>query len=287
MDSYNSGVTLGVLKDLQNTFSVNASRALGQNFLIDPNISRKIAESISPKENVIEIGPGIGSLTVPLARHSRHVYAIEYDQHILDPLNEILHRCNVADKVDVTHDDVMNVDLEKICAECDVDTIIGNLPYNISAPLLATMARKVPRAKNVVAMVQKEVGERLGAEMGTRQVSSITYKVQFYMDVVTLFSVPRQSFVPQPRVDSIVIRLTRREKPLVDIDADKVDRFFSMIDVAFNQRRKMIRKSLQSYLGEAGNDIFVSAHLDPMLRPEQCTLQDFAALFCASEDAAS
>lgn len=283
MNSQNSGVTLSVLKELQQTYPVSASRALGQNFLVDPNISLKIAESIDANTNVIEIGPGIGSLTVPLARHSQHVYAIEYDQHILDPLNHILSGFGVATKVSVLNEDVMDVDLEKMCVENSVDTVIGNLPYNISAPLLANIARRTPSAKRVVAMVQKEVGERLGAQLGTRDVSAITYKVQFYMNVSTLFSVPRQSFIPQPRVDSIVIQLERRDSPLVNIEAAKVDDFFSMIDMAFGQRRKMLRKSLIGYLGETSNNIFQSANVDPTLRPEQCTLQDFANLFHSRE----
>lgn len=283
MNSHNSGVTLSVLKELQQNYSVSASRALGQNFLVDPNISSKIAEAIKPDSNVIEIGPGIGSLTVPLARRSHHVFAIEYDQHILNPMNHVLDQFDVKDKVTVLNEDVMNVDLEKMCVDNKVETIIGNLPYNISAPLLANIARTTPGARNVVAMVQREVGERLGAALGTREVSSITYKVQFYMEVTTLFSVPRQSFIPQPRVDSIVIALNRRETPLVDVDASKVDQFFGMIDTAFGQRRKMLRKSLAAYLGESSNNIFQAANLDPTLRPEQCTLDDFARLFHAAE----
>ncbi len=285
MNSDNSGVTLSVLKELQHMYTVSASRALGQNFLVDPNVSQKIAESIQPQQNVIEIGPGIGSLTVPLARHSQHVYAIEYDQYILDPLHQILTRFGVENKVSVLNEDVMNVDLEKMCSENNVETIIGNLPYNISAPLLANIASTTPSAKNIVAMVQKEVGERLGAPLGTREVSAITYKVQFYMDVSTVFNVQRQSFIPQPRVDSVVIQLTRRDTPLVNVHPSRVDQFFSMIDLAFGQRRKMLRKSLSSYLGDEITAIFQSAHLEPTLRPEQCTLEDFANLFHASEKA--
>ena len=279
-----SGVTLSVLKELQQQYRVTASKALGQNFLIDPNISRKIEDVIEPGCKVLEIGPGIGSLTVPLARVSSFVHAIELDEHILVPLADVLSQFDVTNKVAVIHNDVMNVDLEKMCSESQIDTVIGNLPYNISAPLLANIARNAPSASLVVAMVQKEVGERLSAPLGTREVSSITYKVQFFMDVSIAFSVPRQSFIPQPRVDSVVIILKRRDSPAVDVAFEDVDNFFAMIDVAFGQRRKMLRKSLSTHFRERLSEIFLIAQVDPTLRPEQCTLENFAALFRAHQE---
>lgn len=274
-----SGVTLNVLKDLQSQYQISASKALGQNFIIDPNITRKIAKTIDPGKNVIEVGPGIGSLTVPLARSSRRVYAIEFDEHILAPLQDVLSRFEVSDKVEIIHSDIMNVDLEAICIDKNVDTIIGNLPYNISAPLLADIARKVPRATTVVAMVQKEVGQRLAARQGTRSVSSITLKCQYYMDIHVLFEVAIQSFIPRPRVDSVVIKLTRRERDKDDLSQNDVDKMFVLIDTAFSQRRKMLRQSLKQRFGIQLNHIFQRANVDPTLRPEQCLLEDFVKLY--------
>lgn len=281
-----TGVTLSVLKELQQRHNVRASRALGQNFLVDPNISRKISEVIPAGLNVIEVGPGIGSLTVPLARRCKSVHAIEYDEHILEPLSDVLKQFDVSDNVTVHHEDVMNVDLEQLCRNNDVHTIMGNLPYNISAPLLATIARSTPSATTVVAMVQKEVGERLSSPLKTRAVSSITLKCQFFMDIEIAFAVPRQSFIPQPRVDSVVITMKRRDNQLADIPTDEVDAFFMIIDTAFNQRRKMLRQSLKAKYGENLNNVFQAADVDPTLRPEACDLDDFARLYKAIRDAA-
>lgn len=278
-----SGVTLSVLKELQANYRIVASKALGQNFLVDPNICRKIAGVVDPDQNVIEIGPGIGSLTVPLARVSKKVFAIEYDQHILAPLDDVLSKFEVSEKVEVINSDVMEVDLEKLAQDKNVETIIGNLPYNISAPLLADIAQKVPSVKHVVAMVQKEVGERLAANQGTRAVSAITLKCQYFMDIEPLFEVASQLFIPRPRVESIVIQMSRR--PLVDSDFPTT--LFLLIDTSFSQRRKMLRQSLKALFKSNGSQIFEEAGIDPTLRPEQCTLEQFASLSAVYEKAIS
>lgn len=273
-----SGVTLSVLKDLQSRYRISASKALGQNFLVDPNVTRKIAETIESQQDVVEVGAGIGSLTVPLAKSSQHVYTIEFDEHIISPLNDVLSMFGVSDKVEIIHSDVMDIDLEAFCVERNIDTIIGNLPYNISAPLLANISRKVPSVKTVIAMVQKEVGERLAAKQGTRSVSAITLKCQYFMDISILFEVSSQSFIPRPRVDSVVIKMERREVGEKDVDA-----MFSMIDTAFSQRRKMLRQSLKGVFGRRVSEIFEKSGVDPTARPEQSTLEQFTRLFNAYE----
>lgn len=281
-----SGVTLGVLQELQQKYRVTASKALGQNFLVDANISRKIAEAIEPDQNVIEVGPGIGSLTVPLARRSNRVIAIEFDAHILDPLNEVLTDFEVSEKVEVIHSDVMEVELQKLCLEKDVRTIIGNLPYNISAPLLADIAIKTPVVETVVAMVQREVGERLAAKQGTRAVSSITLKCQYFMDIKVLFDVPSQSFIPRPRVDSVVVSMSRHDRA-EPLKTDAIKEMFSMIDMAFSQRRKMMRQSLKSMFGSDVAEIFELSGVAPTIRPEQCTLDDFLNVYRAYKNVSS
>ena len=275
----NSGVTLSVLQELQQKYRVTASKALGQNFLVDANISRKIAESIDPGQNVIEVGPGIGSLTVPLARRSKRVFAIEFDAYILDPLNDVLTKFEVDNKVEIMHSDVMNVDLQKMCEEKGVSTVIGNLPYNISAPLLADIARKAPAVKTVVAMVQKEVGERLAAKQGTRAVSSITLKCQYYMDIEVVFDVPVQSFIPRPRVDSVLISMIRRAEGNDRLNKQDANEMFSMMDMAFSQRRKMMRQSLKGLFASKTAEIFEKSGVAPTARPEECTLDDFVKIF--------
>ena len=277
-NSGSSGVTLSTLRELQEKYGVSASKALGQNFLVDPNMPKKIAALIKPEESVLEVGPGVGSLTVALAKSAKKVVAIEYDKHILDPLQDVLNQFNVSDRVHVINEDVMTVDLEKICSENNINTIAGNLPYNISAPLLANIARFVPSAKFVVAMVQKEVGDRFCAKQKTREVSAVTLKTQLFMEVNSEFKVARQSFVPQPRVDSVIITMKRRSNLALDIESSDIEPLFSLIDTGFSQRRKMMRQSLKSLLGEKISDIFTYAGLDSTLRPEQCDLNDFAKL---------
>jgi 16S rRNA (adenine1518-N6/adenine1519-N6)-dimethyltransferase len=274
-----SGVTLSVLQTLQEEYRVSASKALGQNFLVDPNIPVKIANEIGNEGNVIEIGPGIGSLTVALANRFEKVVAVELDQHLISPLESVLEMFGVSGKVDIINDDAMKVDFESLCKDNNANVIAGNLPYNISAPLLADICQNAPSAKTIIAMVQKEVGERLSAQIGTRAVSSITLKCQFFMDISVLFSVSPQSFIPKPNVDSVVIKMTRKDRDDYELSRVEIDDFFSLIDLAFSQRRKMLRKSLESVLKGDGEQIFVRAQLDPTLRPEACTLDDFYRLY--------
>jgi 16S rRNA (adenine1518-N6/adenine1519-N6)-dimethyltransferase len=270
--SSNSGITLTHIKNLQEIFGLRASKALGQNYLIDFNTSQKIAQLINAGENILEIGPGIGSLTIALARRAQKVFAIEYDKHLLEPLAYVLEDFDVEGQVIVDHDDVMKVDIDAYCRERNITTIVGNLPYNISATLLVDIAQKAPFVSYVVAMVQKEVGERLSAEQKSRDVSAATLKCQLFMDVEQKFDVSRTVFSPPPRVDSVVIEMKRHHR--YD-DVTDIGGLFQLIDAAFNQRRKMLRQSLKSYLGDGIDEI------DLTLRPEQCSLDDFIRLYDA------
>jgi len=278
----NTGLTPTLLKELQLNFGFKASKALGQNFLIDSNMCAKIAQVLPEDSNVIEIGPGVGSLTIHLAKRANKVLAIELDQHILDPLNFVLSNFEVADKVEVLSQDVMEVDLEEICRENKIEYVFGNLPYNISAPLLADIARKVPSVKCVVAMVQKEVGDRLSAKLGTRAVGAITYKCQHFMAIENLFAVPKMSFIPRPHVDSVVLKMDRKDLNLSDLNESQTIEMFKLIDTSFSQRRKMLRQSLKSLLGDNLDAVFDLANVDPTLRPEQLIDRDFMNLYKAT-----
>lgn len=272
------GVTMTQISQLREEFGFSPSRALGQNFLIDANISAKIADAVETSP-VLEVGPGLGSLTVQLACRCDHVHAIEFDMHIIEPLKHVLSGFGVVDKVSITRDDIMKVDIQSVCTSEGISTIAGNLPYNISAPLLVDIARFAPVVTTVVAMVQKEVADRFCALEQTRQISAATLKTLYFMEIEKLFDVGQNSFYPAPKVESSVIKMVRRDQPLVDVD--DVEAFFSLIDTSFNQRRKMLRKSYSTLFGERANDIFQQANVDPMFRPEQCTLADFARLYLA------
>jgi len=274
-----TGLTPSLLKELQSDFGIKASKALGQNFLIDSNMCSKIAQSLPENVNVIEIGPGVGSLTIHLARRANSVIAIELDQHMLAPLESVLETFKVSEKVEVINQDVMKTDLEHLCTENNVEYIFGNLPYNISAPLLADIARKVPSVKCVVAMVQKEVGDRLSSKLGTRAVGAITYKCQHFMEIESLFQVPKMSFIPRPHVDSVVIKMERKNQESDNLSESQTNSMFKLIDTAFSQRRKMLRQSLKILLGANLDSIFVEANVEPTLRPEQLSNKDFLHLY--------
>ena len=273
------GITPTIIKELKEDFGLRASKALGQNFLIDQNICRKIVELTPENESVIEVGPGVGSLTLSLASHGRKVHAIEFDEHILGPLDFILNKFNVKDVVEVEHNDVMEVDLNKTLEQINSKTIVGNLPYNISATLLMNIAQDVERAEIVVAMIQKEVALRFCSPLKSRDVSAVTLKSRFFMDCELCFEVPRNVFIPAPNVDSAVIRMIRRKNPFEKIAASDVKEFFKLIDAGFSMRRKMLRQSLKPVLGPNVLDILKASGVEETLRAEQCDLDDFSAIF--------
>ncbi|MFN8015981.1 MAG: 16S rRNA (adenine(1518)-N(6)/adenine(1519)-N(6))-dimethyltransferase RsmA [Acidimicrobiia bacterium] len=278
---YKEGLTISNIKKLEEQYNFYPSKALGQNFLIDINIAKKISSFISGEGNVIEIGPGLGSLTVQIATENRNVVAIEYDKHILNPLLEVLNGFSLMNYVEIINSDVMKVDLEEQCKKSQSKTIVGNLPYNISAPLIANICKEATGCEHMVAMVQKEVGERLCSPQGTRQVSAITLKCQFFMDIKMLFQVPKTAFYPAPNVDSVVIELKRKNKREVVLDDSDIQSFFSLIDAAFSQRRKTLRQSLKGFIGDKVKDVLEEAQVNSSCRAEELTLNDFKKIFKA------
>lgn len=282
--SYKNGITPRILKQLKNDFGLKASKALGQNFLVDQNYCTKIIDLIEDKQSVLEVGPGVGSLTVMLAKAHYEVYAVEYDEHIIEPLNFLLEKFDVKNMVHVEHKDILEVDINTVLTQIASNTVVGNLPYNISATLLMSIAQNVQQAQNVIAMVQKEVGERFCAPLKTRGVSGVTLKSRFYMDCEMCFDVPRNVFVPSPNVDSCVIRFIRKQNPFELIKETDVASYFKLIDAGFSMRRKMLRQSLKPILGAKVLDVLNKSGIDPTLRAEQCDLSDFASIFLASKN---
>ncbi len=273
------GITPNTIKQLKEDFGLKASKALGQNFLIDQNYCNKIATLIPENASVIEVGPGVGSLTLALAKHGHSVLAFEFDEYILEPLNYILEKFDMKSLVDVVHKDIMQVDLDQSLKDINSNIIVGNLPYNISATLLMNIAQNTKEANLVIAMVQKEVGERFSSPLKSRGVSGVTLKSRFFMDCEICFDVPRNVFIPAPNVDSCVIKLTRKLDPYSKIAKTDVIEFFKLIDSGFSMRRKMLRQSLKPILGDSIGKILESSGVDPTLRAEQCDLDDFASIF--------
>lgn len=277
------GITPSTIKQLKEDFSLRASKALGQNFLVDANICYKIANLVDNEESVVEVGPGVGSLTLALAGSGYKVRCIEYDEHILEPLNFVLNHFGVQDQVAIDNEDVLNVDLNQRLLDVKSNTVIGNLPYNIAATLVMKIAQEFSQAKTIIAMVQKEVAERFCSPLKNRAVSGVTLKSRFFMDAQLCFDVPRTVFMPAPNVDSSVMKLTRRQNPYEVISQSEVAEFFKIIDAGFSMRRKMLRQSLKPLLGKDVGDILIASGVDGTLRAEQCDLDDFISIYQASK----
>ncbi len=258
------------------------SKSLGQNFLTAAWVPARIADSCGAdgESCVLEVGPGIGCLTEQLAQRAQKVCAIELDRDLFPVLEETLAHC---DNIEIMHGDVLKCDLAEICREKFGGAPVyacANLPYYITTPAIsALLASKAFEA--ITVMVQKEVAERICAPAGTPAYSAFSIYIEYYADAEILFDVPRDCFVPQPKVDSAVIHLTPRDCPPVPVRDEKL--FFSLVKAAFGQRRKTLANALRSALGtELGKDgilqLITDCGFDARIRGEKLSLADFAAL---------
>jgi 16S rRNA (adenine1518-N6/adenine1519-N6)-dimethyltransferase len=254
------------------------SRALGQNFLADPNTARRIVRlaGVGPGDRVLEIGPGVGSLTVALAEAVSPdgcVLALELDRHLVPVLGEV-----VADlpQVRVEQGDALTVDYGALLAGSTSWTMVSNLPYNVATPLMARLLEEVPALQTLSVMVQKEVAERLAAPPGTRACGGISVKVAYHAAAATLGVVPPTVFVPRPKVDSAVVRFERRPAPPVDVPS--AEGLFALARAGFAQRRKTLRQALRPLLGARVEAVLEAAGIAAMRRAETLTLEEWAAL---------
>lgn len=250
------------------------SKSLGQNFLTDKNIIDKIVDGLdlNPDDNVIEIGPGVGALTTELVQRANSVTAIEIDNKIVPLLKDV-----VSD-VQIINEDFLKADLDAITGGKPYK-LIGNLPYYITTPIIMKVLEEGPRPTSMVFMIQKEVAERLSAKAGKKDYGSITVAAGYYCEVEYLFTVSSQVFVPKPKVDSAVIRLTPYEKPPVSVMDERI--FFSVIKAGFGQRRKTLNNSLRQINGITSEQVksaLENADIDPMRRAETLDISEFAKL---------
>lgn len=258
------------------------SKSLGQNFLTAAWVPARIAESCGADQdsNVLEIGPGMGCLTEQLSLRAKQVCAIELDRALFPVLEETLAHC---DNVEVIQGDVLQCDLAEVCRQKFGDTPVyacANLPYYITSPAISALLA-AQAFETITVMVQKEVAERICAPAGTAAYSAFSIYIDYYAAAKILFEVPRDCFVPQPKVDSAVIQLTPRREPPVPVRDEKL--FFSLVKAAFGQRRKTLANALGTVLGgslgKAGIAALVAdCGFDPRIRGEKLTLADFAAL---------
>ena len=238
---------INTIKKILSKYGFTFSKALGQNFLIDPNVCPQMAQSLNAdsKTGVLEIGPGIGVLTKELCKVAKKVVSIELDKRLLPVLDETLAD---FDNLEIVNGDVMELDLKKLIKEkfegCDNIKVCANLPYYITSPIIMTLLENELPIDEIVVMVQKEAGERLCAEVGTRQAGAVSVAVNFYASGEILFDVPRESFMPSPKVDSVVIKLVLNDEDKYQIENKK--KFFSLVKCAFAQRRKTALNSISN-----------------------------------------
>ncbi|WP_390538001.1 16S rRNA (adenine(1518)-N(6)/adenine(1519)-N(6))-dimethyltransferase RsmA, partial [Staphylococcus pseudintermedius] len=268
---------------LLNQYGFNFKKSLGQNFLIDVNIINRIidASGIDHMTGVIEIGPGMGSLTEQLAKNAQHVLAFEIDQRLIPVLDDTLSPYN---NVTVINEDILKANvaeaIQQHLSHCEKIMVVANLPYYITTPILLTLLEQDLNIDGYVVMMQKEVGERLNAQVGTKAYGSLSIVAQYYTETSRVLTVPKTVFMPPPNVDSIVVKLMKRESPIVDVDNPNA--FFKMTKGAFSQRRKTIYNNYQNLFenGKEQKETIMQwlerADIDPKRRGETLSIQEYA-----------
>lgn len=272
---------ISVIRYVMEKHGFNFSKALGQNFIINPSVCPRMAEMCGADENtgVIEIGTGVGVLTAELCKRAKKVVAIELDTRLLPVLSETL--CEY-DNFEVVNADVMKVDLHALIKE-KFDgmkvVVCANLPYYITSPVITMLLENNLPIEAVTVMIQKEAADRLCTPVGSRESGAITVCTNYYSVPKQLFNVSRGSFMPAPNVDSTVIRLDIRKEPAVKVSDEK--KFFRIVKAAFAQRRKTVVNSVSSSLGIPKAQIISALEqsgLDANIRAEKLSMDDFAKL---------
>lgn len=279
-----NGSTARMTQEVMKKHNLHTKKSLGQNFLMDDNILRNIVEAASLNKStaVIEVGPGVGALTRHLADVSKKVLALEIDQRLIPVLNDTL---SDYDNVEVIHQDVLKADLGKLIREKFEENekimVVANLPYYITTPILMKFLTDNVPIKGLVVMIQKEVAERLDASPGEKSYGSLSIAVQYKAKPSLVMTVPKTVFVPQPNVDSAVLRLDVLEHPPVQVENEPF--FYELVRAAFGQRRKTLLNNLMNNL--LGKDkkeqiitILNQVGIDPSRRGETLTINEFAKL---------
>lgn len=285
----------GEIRDLMAAHGLAPSRALGQNFVADPNTVRRIARiaDVGPGDRVVEIGAGLGSLTLALAEAGAAVTAVEVDRHLLPVLRTVVEPAGVR----VVAGDAMKLDWTEVLAgpsgrERDTEpagagswVLVANLPYNIATPLVADLLDEVPAIGRMLAMVQKEVAERLAAAPGSRSYGAVSVKVAYWATARVVAQVPAGVFIPRPNVDSALVSIERRQRPAVDPAEVAAGPLFSVVRAGFAQRRKTLRRALSGVVAPealAGEKMWDAARVAPSARAEQLDVAAWGRLAAAA-----
>lgn len=270
-------------KIILNKYNITANKKLGQNFLINDDVIEKIISSANIEQNdiIIEIGPGLGTLTKRLLEKAGKVIAIEIDSKMINILND---RFEQYDNFVIINQDVLKTDLNKLISQYknsfEKVKIVANLPYYITTPIIMKLLEEKLDIESITVMIQKEVAQRITADPGDKLSGAITYSVNYYAIPEEIIVVERDSFIPAPEVDSEVIKLYIRNIPAVNVINEKM--FFNIIKASFMQRRKTLLNSLANFGitkdKEKLKEILIKAEIDENIRGERLTIEQFAKL---------
>lgn len=278
-------------KEILQKHGFSLKKSLGQNFIVDTNILSNIvkAAGLDENTNVIEVGPGIGALTEYVARSSKQVVAFEIDDRLIPVLEDTL---SPYDNIEIVNQDVLKANLKEVLKEkINLDErlmVVANLPYYITTPIIMHFLESQLRIDGLVIMMQKEVAERITAAPGSKAYGSLSIAIQYYMEAEIAFIVPKTVFVPQPNVDSAILKLTRRNKPVIEVKNEEL--FFKLVRAAFVQRRKTIWNNLLIRYGKTeeikaeltrGLEI---AGIEPKRRGEAISIAEYGKLADALDE---
>lgn len=253
------------------------SKSLGQNFLVDQSVLNDIVQGaeISEEDHVIEIGPGVGTLTKELLKKAKKVTAIELDSDLIPILTEELGQ---DEKFTLIHKDALKVDFNELITEDESVKLVANLPYYVTTPIIAILLNEGYDFKSLTIMIQKEVAERINANPSTKEYGALSLLVQYYCNSEVIRKVAPSSFMPRPKVDSIVIRLDKLPQPKVQVKDEKL--FFRVVRESFNMRRKTLSNALKTLKlpKEILDNAFLNSNIDPRRRGETLSIEEFATL---------
>ena len=260
------------LSELLTAHGLRPSRALGQNFLVDPNTADRIVRlaGVGPGDRVLEIGAGLGSLTTALAASGAAVTAVEVDRRLAAVLREEVAPAGVR----VVEADAMTTDWSALL-DGPGWVLVANLPYNVATPLVVEMLESVPAVARMLVMVQLEAGQRLAAPPGSRVYGAVSVKVSYWAEAAVVATVPPTVFLPRPRVDSVLVRIERRARPAVDPSVVAYARLVEVVGAGFAQRRKMLRSALA---GVVAPEAFARAGIPPTARAEDLGVGEWGRL---------
>jgi 16S rRNA (adenine1518-N6/adenine1519-N6)-dimethyltransferase len=270
-------------KEIVKKYGFKFTKSLGQNFLIDDSVLMDIVEGaeVNDEDFVIEIGPGVGTLTRELLKRAKKVCSIELDSDLIPILKEELKDFN---NFEIIHKDALKVNFNDIAGEEKSVKVVANLPYYVTTPIIAKLLNEGFDFKSLTIMIQKEVGERMAAKPNTKDYGALSILVQYYCDAKIIRKVSPSSFIPQPKVDSIVVKMDKLTEPRVKVKDEKL--FFRVCRESFNMRRKTLWNAMKNIKLDSSivEQAFAAAGIDSKRRGETLSLQEFADLTNAIYD---